>query len=146
MKHDVLHAIAHNFADSLASGNCFVIGLCHVDIFGEARRSRDGFMTVNFLSGEVSGGKPSAELTRALMLFKAEFPGFCAKHGASVSDFREVTVRYMPTLFEKSILDNCFSVTIEDAAGRRSSIDYIGVPGRRLKGLDDRGRIRRKPG
>ncbi|HVI92163.1 MAG TPA: hypothetical protein VM659_27985 [Dongiaceae bacterium] len=140
MKHDVLHAIVHNFADSLASGLGFVIGYYESDVFGEARRTGQGSLTVDFLSGRISGGNPEDSLVKAIMGYHDAFPDFCQKHGASVADFREATVRYT-----SDVLGNRFAVTIEDARGRRSSIEYVGVPGRRPKVLDDLNRVRPKP-
>ena len=139
MKHEELRSIAHNIADSLACGLGFVIGYYPTDIFGEVSKSAEGYMTVDFLTGEISGGRPSASLANSIALYRDAFPGFCEKHGASVADFREITVRYA-----RGISNNLFTVTIEDARGRRSSTEYAGVPGRRIKILDELGRVRRK--
>jgi hypothetical protein len=96
-------------------------------------------MTVNFLTGQIPGGRPSASLAEAISLYQDALPRFCERHGASISDFRELTVRYFP-----GVLDNRFIVTIEDTPGRRSSTDYGGGPGQRVKVLDDLGRLRPK--
>lgn len=140
MKHDELRAIAHNYAESLASGLGFVVGYCPTNIYGEARKTPEGYMTVDFLRGRITGGQPSKNLTGAIVRYRDALPGFCEKHGASTTDFREFTVRYVPKL-----LDNRFIVTIEDAQGRRSSTEYAGLPGKRVKTLDDLGRPRPKP-
>jgi hypothetical protein len=47
MKFDELRSIAHNIADSLASGNGFLIGVYDMHLFGEASQSPEGFMTVD---------------------------------------------------------------------------------------------------
>ncbi|MGF1593995.1 MAG: hypothetical protein ACFCUW_11980 [Kiloniellaceae bacterium] len=139
MKHDELRSIAHNFAESLACGLGLVIGYCPTDIFGEARKASGGYLAVDFLTGQISGGQATASLAKAITRYRDALPGFCEKHGASVSDFRELTVRYVP-----GVLHNRFIVAIEDTRGRRSSTEYAGMPGQRVKVLDERGRLRPK--
>ncbi len=51
MKFDELRSIGHNIADSLASGTGLLIGIYGTDIFGEASRSPERFITVDFLTG-----------------------------------------------------------------------------------------------
>ncbi len=51
MKHAVLTSVAHNIADSLASGIGLMIGVYEMDIFGEAAHSSEGFIEVDFLTG-----------------------------------------------------------------------------------------------
>jgi hypothetical protein len=58
MKFDELRSIGHNIADSLASGIGLLIGFYDMNIFHEAHRSREGFITVDFLTGKTSGGSP----------------------------------------------------------------------------------------
>jgi len=139
MKHDELRSIAHNFADSLACGLGFVIGYYPTDIFGEAGSSQEGQITVDFLTGTISGGQPSASLAEAISHYREALPAFCEKHGALASDFREFAVRY-----SAGMLTNRFVVTIRDARGRFSSTEYAGVYGQRVKVLDHLGRPRPK--
>lgn len=141
MKHRQLHSIAHNYADSLASGLGFVVGYCETFVFEEAAACNEGHITIDFLTGKVSGGSPSDDLERAISLYRDAFPGFCRKHGADISDFRAMSVRYMADR-----LSRWFTVTIEDMRDHRSSIDYEGVPGHRVRILDELGRIRPKVG
>jgi hypothetical protein len=141
MKFRELSAIAHNLADSLAEGNGFLIGLYHLDVFGEADHAPEGFIEIDFLTGVSNGGFPSDPLAKAFRLYAEVLPSFCQKHGASVSDFRVLKARFFgggpPRLF---------SVTVEDRTGRQSTDEYSGSPGKRLRTLDYLGRIRRKPG
>jgi hypothetical protein len=51
-----LESIAHNLADSLGSGVGLLVGIYELDIFGEARRSVEGYITVDFLKGTTSRG------------------------------------------------------------------------------------------
>jgi hypothetical protein len=136
MKHSELHAIAHNFADSLACGHGFVIGYYATDIFGDASSSPGSFLVVDFLSGQLAEGTASEQLHGALPIFRNEFENFCQKHGSSASDFIEFTTR-----FETGHLGNRYIVTIEDARGRKSSIEYEGIPGRRAKMRNDQRRV-----
>jgi hypothetical protein len=141
MKHAELCAIAHNFADALSCGNGFVIGYYPADIYGEARRAFEGYLIVDFLAGMISGGPPSANLAAAILAYRDAFPRFCQKHGASVDDFREITVRY-----SAGVLKNQFTVTVEDTRGRRSSVEYDGLSGKRIKDLDRHNEVRPKIG
>lgn len=138
MRFGTLKSIGHNIADSLASGIGLMIGVYEMDVFGEAAATREGFIEVDFLTGEASGAKPSAELARALRLYAQALPDLCQRHGAEVSDFRQLAARFSGRpMFEQ------FTVTVVDRQGRRSTDKYMGVPGKRPKVLDHLGRVRR---
>jgi hypothetical protein len=139
MKFGALKSIGHNIADSLASGICLMIGYYETDIFGEAARSREGYILVNFLSGTSSGGKTSESLARAIALYAEELHSLCGRHGTDMSAFRELTARY-----SMDFLGRQFVVTVEDHTGRRSTDEFLGIPGRRRMELDERGRVRPK--
>ena len=140
MKFGVLKAIGHNLADSIACGMGFMVGVYAMDVFGEAAATPEGYIEVDFLTGETTGGKPSASLARGLKLYSAEaLPRLCDSHGASPLDFRELTVRFSP-----SEMFGRFLVTVEDQNGRRASTEYEGLPAHRVKVLDPLGRIRPK--
>jgi hypothetical protein len=126
MKFDELRSIAHNIADSLASGIGLLIGYYQMDIFGEASRSLRGFIEVDFLAGTCPIGSPSASLARAVGLYKDALADLCTRHGTSSSAFRGLTARYSEDAYGKR-----FVVTIEDQRGHRSTDEYVGIPGRR---------------
>ncbi len=140
MKHAQLRSMAHNIADSLACGMGLMIGVYETDVFGEAAGSAGGAITVDLLAGTVVEGDPSSSLRRAVALYRDSLPALCTRHGGSIDDFRELKVRYrsMPT-------GRSFSVTVEDPSGRRSTTEYGGLAGRRLKGVDGHGRLRPRP-
>ena len=139
MKFDELRSIAHNISDSLASGIGLLIGSYQMDIFGEASRSPEGFITVDFLTGTCRAGAPSQSLAQAIALYKDALSNLCTRHGTSISAFRELTTRYSADAYGTR-----FVVTVEDQQGRRSTDEYVGTPGRRPKVLDHLGRVRRK--
>ena len=138
MKFDELRSIGHNIADSLASGIGLLIGCYEMDVFGEAGRSPEGYITVDFLTGTCLAGAPSESLVRAVALYKDALADLCVQHRTSVAAFRELTVRYSRDLYGRH-----FVVTIEDQQRRRSTDEYVGIPGRRPRLLDHLGRIRR---
>jgi len=140
MKFGELKSIAHNIADSLASGDGFLIGVYQMDVFGEAAKSAEGHIQVDFLSGTTSGGAVSSTIAEAIVLYREALPTLCKKHGADVGAFRALTARYC--WVER---DARFIVTVEDQHGHRSVDDYESSPGRRERILDDLGRIRRMP-
>jgi hypothetical protein len=139
MKFDELRSIAHNISDSLASGVGLPIGVYGTDIFGEARRSTDGFITVDFLTGTSVGGRPSPLLAEAIAQYRNALTCLCVKHRTSVAAFRKLTTRY-----SKHLDVPRFVVTVEDIRGRRSVDEYAGFPAARIRVLDHLGRIRRK--
>jgi hypothetical protein len=142
VKHDELRSIAHNIADSFADGLGFPIGYYPTDVFGEAGKSPDGFVTVDFLRGAIVAGDASASLTKAVGLYRGVLADLSAKHGGSVANFRTLTARYSTAGLQKMVV-----VTIEDSNGRRSADEYAGVPLRHPKTVDTAGRVRtlRKP-
>lgn len=137
MKFGTLKSIGHNIANSLASGVGLMVGVFEMDVFGEAAATPEGFIEVDFLTGEASGGKPSAELKRALKLYADALPDLCKRHGVEVSEFQHLSARFSGRpMFER------FTVTVEDKRGRRSADEYVGLLGKRPKVLDHLGRVR----
>lgn len=57
-----------------------------------------------------------------------------------MEDVREARVRYW-----SDALRHHFTVTIADSSGRRSTTEYAGIPGQRVKILDELGRLRPMP-
>src|SRR3954463_3829514 len=139
MKFGTLKSVGHNIADSLASGIGMMIGVYEMDVFGEAAATPEGFIEVDFLSGQSSGGTTSPELARALKLYAAALPDLCRRQGIDAAEFRRLSARYSGQPMFRG-----FTVTIEDRQGRRSTDNYAGVPGTRPRVLDHLGRIRRK--
>jgi hypothetical protein len=131
MKFGTLKSIGHNIADSLASGIGLMIGVYEMDVFAEALAAPEGFIEVDFLTGEASSNVASAELKRAVKLYAAALPDLCKRHGADVSEFRHLSARFSgrKPMFER------YTVTVEDKLGRRSIDEYLGIPGKRPKGL-----------
>ena len=139
MKLGQLKSIGHNIADSLASGIGLMIGVYTMDVFREAAATPEKFIEVNFLTGESTGGEPSASLAKAFKLYAQALPDLCEREGVPASAFSVLKAKFFggPT-FPK------FTVTVEDGHGRRSEDTYEGSPGRRVKVLDALGRVRRK--
>jgi hypothetical protein len=139
MKHDELRSIGHNIADSLASGIGLLVGVYDMDVFGEAGRSPEGFITVDFLNGTAVGGRHSVSLAKAIGLYREALPELCERHGVSVSSFRELTARYSIDALGRQVI-----VVVEDKNGRRSTDKYVGTPLRYVKTVDSLGRVRTK--
>ncbi|MBZ9683734.1 hypothetical protein LB516_16820 [Mesorhizobium sp. CO1-1-7] len=139
MKHDRLCAIAHNFADSMASGLGFVVGFCQTEVFEEAAISPGGVIEIDFLRGRVVRGRASQRLESAAITFGQAFPDFCKKNGAEATDFQSFLAAFDARgEWRRAML------TVVDSKGRRSLTEYGGVPLKRLRVLDTLGRIRRK--
>jgi hypothetical protein len=140
MKHAELRAIVHNVADSFGSGIGLMIGHYEMDVYGEAQRSPAGAITVDFLSGTIVEGDASASLAASVTLYRDALASQCLKAGVSTDDFIEAKAR-----FWSDVLSRRFSVTVASKDGRRSTTDYAGTPGKRVKILDVLGRLRSKP-
>lgn len=137
MKHDDLRSIAHNIADSLASGIGLLVGVYEMDIFGESTRSQDGYIIVDFLNGTSVGGTPSNSLKKAIKLYSEALPKLCEKQNASVDFFKSLTARYCVIEGQKHVV-----ILIVDKNGRQSRDEYAGTPLARIKTIDNLGRIR----
>lgn len=136
-----LRSIGHNIADSLASGVGMMIGYYPTDIYGEAAKSAECFVEVDFLKGTAAGAPISQDLRRAVSFYKQAFRELCKRHGTSAGAFAELKVRYVADAQGRR-----FFVTVADRGGRRVVDEYHGVPGRRVTILDALGRRRPKPG
>jgi hypothetical protein len=107
-----------------------------MDVFGEAARSRDGVVTIDFLTGKATRGDVSSSLARAIKLYRKVLPKFCAKHGASLQDFTEPSVDYYGVARRRVV------VTVKDRNGHQCVDEYVGWPLKRIKFVDRLGRIR----
>ena len=139
MRHAQLRSVAHNLAASLASGIGLMIGVYETDVFGEAARSPGGTLTVDFLAGDVTQGRASAMLARAVRLYRDALPVLCAKHRVPAAAFAELTAQYQASPHSGIV------VTVKDRSGKRTCTVYGGSDGQRLRTLDRDGRVRRMP-
>ncbi|MDR6208213.1 hypothetical protein [Paraburkholderia graminis] len=129
MKIGELRSLGHNIADSLASGIGLMIGIYDVDVFLEAAAGPEGFILVNFLDGTAFGSPVSAKLQRAIDLYRDALPALCDKHRIAFSDIKMLNARYGTD----QVYGRHFAVTVETAAGRKATDQYVGSPGRRLR-------------
>lgn len=124
----------------MASGLAFVIGYHPVDVFGEAASSSDGVIEVDFLHGRIVRGTGSDNLRSAARRFAEVLPSFCRDNGADVADFEALSATFDATSLERRV-----RLYIADRTGRSSATEYAGLPLKRLRVLDDLGRVRRTP-
>lgn len=142
MKFNQLCSVAHNIADSLASGIGLMIGVYTIEIFKEASQSAGGLITVDFLKGITTEGTASASLAQTIELYRDALPHLCKKHGFSVESFQELSASY----FIDRQGESHVTITVQDKKGRRKQDNYVGLPLRRVKFLDDRGRVTSRRG
>jgi hypothetical protein len=64
-----------------------------------------------------------------MKLYSDALPTLCAKHGASVSDFKALTVRFGNTANRQ----RRFIVSVEDLTGKKSVERYFGSPGQKAR-------------
>ncbi len=123
-----LTSFAHNVADSLASGICFMAGVYPTDIYGEAASSPEGHIVVDFKKGSTSGSPASPGLQRAVQRFCELLPELAKEHGLDASEINVLMARFGTD----PVAGRHFSVTVEAIDGRRSVDQYVGSPGRRF--------------
>jgi hypothetical protein len=139
MKIGTLRAIAHNVADSLGSGIGMLIGVYDINVFGEAKRSPGGLISIDFLAAKATRGKVSPALAGAITKYRKALPNLCAKHGASIEDFKTLTASFSAGTVNRRIV-----VRIRDRIGRCCVDEYVGTPARHVEVTDRLGRIRTK--
>ncbi|WP_430396456.1 hypothetical protein [Ferrovibrio sp.] len=125
MKFGVLKSIGHNIADSLASGNGFLIGVYSASPYQEVKHTSGQPITVDFLSGLVTEGQPSAAFAKAVSLYsQTALDELCKRQGAERAVFSTLKVR-----FGIAPAHSLYAVVIvEDQKGRRSEELYVGQP------------------
>jgi hypothetical protein len=129
VRHTELKAVGHNIAHSLASGMGLMIGIYQTDVFAEAASEPPGYLDVDFLNATVIGSPVSSGLKRAVELYRREaLPKLCESHAVDLSAVRTLHVRYGVDI----VHGPTFTVTVEDARGKRSTESYTGWPGKRL--------------
>jgi hypothetical protein len=97
----------------------FPIGVYVTNIFEEASRSPEGYITVDFLRGIAEGGRASESLQQAIMIYRDALPALCEKQSVQFSSIRALTARYS---------NGVTLVTVEDERGRKSIDEYVGLP------------------
>ncbi len=129
MKFGVLKSIGHNIADSLSSGNGFLIGGFFACPYQEIQRSSGESITVDFLSGRVAEGQPSAAFTKAVSLYsQTALSELCKKQGVERTAFSCLEVRFGIDFKTNPMGDRYAVVIVEDMKGRRSEELYVGTP------------------
>lgn len=140
MKHAKLRAVAHNLADSLASGVSLLTGAYELDLYGDAARAPGERLVLDLMNGAVIEGALSPALATALARLGPEFARLCAAAGTEPGDCRRAIARF------HARAGACgFTLLIEDRAGRTTEADYEGTPAHRARDRDAQGRIRRRP-
>lgn len=112
-------------------------GVYDIDVFAEAQRSPSRVISIDFLAAKATRGNVSPALARAITKYHNVLPDLCAKHGASIEDFKTLTARYSASTTGRRIV-----VRIRDGIGRRCVDEYVGTPARHVKVVDQLGRIR----
>jgi hypothetical protein len=133
MRFGELKSIAHNFADSISSGLCLPIGVGDdpsgdyaYNLFEDVQASPEGYIEIDFITGALSGAKPSRRISDALVRYRHWLPELAIKHGGDASEFHQLTVRFGVD----RVYGEHFTVSITDGKGRSDTTIYSG--GRRF--------------
>lgn len=128
MKLDELTSFAHNVAHSLGSGVCFMVGWVFVEIHREAAASPEGHITVDFLSGAITGSPASPALRHAVGLYVQQLPALALRHGLDPGSIAVMTARFGT---DRILGPHCL-VTVETTDGRGSVDRYVGLDAKRF--------------
>lgn len=124
-----LKSVAHNIADSFASGIGLLIGVYEMNVFYEAAESAEGYISVDFLTAKTAGGEPSISLKRAIELYRDAVPILCMKEAVDYAKIKTLEARFGTD----PAYGPHFKVTVESVNGKRSTDQYVGIPARRLR-------------
>jgi len=86
-------------------------------------RDPGGVIAIDFLAAKTIDGRVSRTLGSAIAKYRAALPDLCAKHGASLDDFKTLTARYSGYGLSRRVV-----VTVRDRLGRSFVDEYVGVP------------------
>jgi hypothetical protein len=128
LKFGNLKSFAHNIADSLASGCSFMVDYRAVDVFEEAMASEDGYIEIDFLTGDTRGAPVSSELGDTIVAFRDSLPEHAAKNSVDLNLVSKIDVRFGT----RQGIGPRIRVTVADTTGRESADWYYGWPARRL--------------
>ncbi|RFB04026.1 hypothetical protein [Parvularcula marina] len=142
MKFAELKTIGHNLGHSLSSGVCLLVGYSNVDIYQEANKTADGYIEVDFLTGQTNGATISRQLARTIESYRDIVPQFCKTHGYPFENIAKLSVTYYPVAGQYW---GRFRVVVEDTSGRGAIDEYSGFAGKRPVILDELGRARKQP-
>lgn len=104
-----------------------MVGYRAVDIFAEAGCSSDGYIEVDFLTGDTSGGSVSKNLRYAILAYRDSLPDRGPENGVDLSQVRTIKIRFGT----RPALGRRMRVSVEDSSGRTSDDWYYGCPARR---------------
>lgn len=124
-----LRAIAHNVCDSFGGGCGLLSGVFEMELYAEVARSDEGYLTLDFLSGQLEGAEPSASLWRAFQLYREALPALCEGAGVSVGHYAELRARFAVD----RRYGGWFTLWVAMPDGRSAEDVYVGVPARRWR-------------
>lgn len=139
MKHGQLRSIAHSLAASLASGVSLITGFYDLDLYGDARNSPDGKLSIDLLKGKIMDGNPSPQLIAAVSSLGPEFHRLCEAEKISPKDCRSAKAYFYAYLNREG-----FTLVVEDTTGKVTETDYEGSSAQRAFERDALERNRRK--
>ena len=130
----------HNFVDSLVSGWSNAVDPCLGADFASAVFAEGGKTEIDFLNVRVLSGRDPVQLEVLLAGIRANLPDFCRRHDTHVTAFRVLSGTFEPSPYGHRV-----RLTVEGHDRRRSTVEYAGLPLRRVQVLDGLGRRRPKP-
>lgn len=100
-----------------------------MELYAQVARSDEGYLTLDFLSGQREGAEPSATLWLAFRLYREALPALCEGAGVSVGDFAELRARFAVD----RRYGGWFTLWVATPDGRSAEDVYVGVPARRWR-------------
>ncbi len=138
MKQGQRQAIAHNIADSIASGCSLLLGEYDLPIRHWLATAPDGRIVLDCLAGRVMEGPAKPALEQLAKRLPDAVIALCAKENGSAQDFDALVVT-----LGSDALGVMAETTVRSPSGNETVDHYVGRPLRRRRMLDAAGRKRR---
>jgi hypothetical protein len=132
------HAIAHNLADSIASGCSLLLGVYDFSIGAHITESPSGRVVIECLQPLLIEGTLNSEIRELLAALPAGLTKLCDDEGGSPEDFSVLTLAFSKTQLAIEV-----EIVVAGPASIPRSRWFSGSPLRRKRVLDSAGRMRR---
>jgi hypothetical protein len=138
MKQGQLHAIAHNLADSIASGCSLLLGIYEFSIGAQIAKSPTGRVVIDCLHPRLIEGELTSDMRKLIAAIPGGLTRLCEDEHGAREDFSELRLVFSTTYVAMEV------ETIVGGNGRAATSRlFAGRPLKRKRVLDKSGRLRR---
>jgi len=117
-----------------------VLGVFDIDFLRELIASPDTTLVIDILNGVLIEGSASPELKMQISGCPNAVKEMCASEHIMIYDYRKIQAKFWLRRSQIRL-----DLTIEDRRRKKTTAEYCGTPLKRVRQLDEHGRIRSKP-